>query len=138
MSQVGRGPDRMADEPVGELIKQASEQISRLLRDEMRLARAELAGKGKRAGIGAGLFGGAGMVGFYGAAAILAAAVLALALVLPAWAAALIVGVGLLAVAAAVALVGKRQIAQANPPVPDQATASVKADVAEIRERAKR
>jgi Flp pilus assembly protein TadB len=138
MSEVSRNTQRTAEEPVTELVKQASEQISQLVREEVRLAGAELAAKGKRAGIGAGLFGGAGSLAFYGVAALLAAAVLALALVLPAWAAALIVGVGLLVLAAVIALSAKRQINRASPPVPEQTTASLKADIAEIKERAKR
>lgn len=138
MSEVSRNTQRTAEEPVTELVKQASEQISQLVREEVRLAGAELAAKGKRAGIGAGLFGGAGSLAFYGVAALLAAAVLALALVLPAWAAALIVGVGLLVLAAIIALSAKRQINRASPPVPEQTTASLKADIAEIKERAKR
>ncbi len=138
MSEVSCNTQRTAEEPVSELVKQASEQISQLVREEVRLAGAELAAKGKRAGIGAGLFGGAGSLAFYGVAALLAAAVLALALVLPAWAAALIVGVGLLVLAAIIALSAKRQINRASPPVPEQTTASLKADIAEIKERAKR
>lgn len=138
MSEVSRNTQRTAEEPVTELVKQASEQISQLVREEVRLAGAELAAKGKRAGIGAGLFGGAGSLACYGVAALLAAAVLALALVLPAWAAALIVGVGLLVLAAIIALSAKRQINRASPPVPEQTTASLKADIAEIKERAKR
>ena len=138
MSEVGRNTQRTAEEPVSELVKQASEQVSQLVREEVRLGGAELAAKGKRAGIGAGLFGGAGSLAFYGVAALLAAAVLALALVLPAWAAALIVGVGLLVFAAVIALSAKRQINRASPPVPEQTTASLKADIAEIKERAKR
>ena len=138
MSEVSRNTQRTAEEPVSELVKQASEQISQLVREEVRLGGAELAAKGKRAGIGAGLFGGAGSLAFYGVAALLAAAVLALALVLPAWAAALIVGVGLLVLAAVIALSAKRQINRASPPVPEQTTASLKADIAEIKERAKR
>ena len=138
MSEVSRNTQRTAEEPVSELVKQASEQISQLVREEVRLAGAELAAKGKRAGIGAGLFGGAGSLAFYGVAALLAAAVLALALVFPAWAAALIVGFCLLVLATVIALSAKRQINRASPPVPEQTTASLKADIAEIKDRAKR
>ncbi len=138
MSQVGRGADRTAGEPAGELVKQASEQISRLVRDEMRWPVPSWQPRASGPGPARAMFGGAGMLAFYGGAALLAAAVLELALVLPAWSAALIAGADLLAVAAAIALAGKRQIARANPPVPDQATASVEADIAEIKERAKR
>jgi hypothetical protein len=69
----------------GQLIGQLTEQISRLVRDEARLAQAEVTQKAKRLGVGAGLFGGAGLVAFFGLAALITAAILALALVLPDW-----------------------------------------------------
>ena len=122
----------------GELVKQLSEQVSRLVRDELRLAQLEAVQKGRRAGVGVGLLGGAGLVALFGVAALLAAVTAALALAVPAWAAALIVGVLLLAVAAVLALRGKRQVSGAVPPVPGQAVDSVKADIQEIKERARR
>jgi hypothetical protein len=114
---------------IGELTSDLGEQLSRLIRDEMRLAQAELKAKGKRAGIGAGLFGGAGLISFYGLGCLITAAVIALALVLPDWLAALIIGVALLAVAAVAALMGKGQVQQAAPPVPTEAVASTKKDI---------
>lgn len=120
----------VADKPsIGELTSDLGEQLSRLIRDEMRLAQAELKEKGKRAGIGAGLFGGAGLVSFFGLGCLITAAVLALALVLPDWLAALIIGVALLAVAAVAALMGKGQVQQASPPLPTEAVANTKKDI---------
>ncbi len=119
----------------GELVSQLSEQTSRLIRDELRLAQLELSAKGKRAGAGVGLFGGAGMFALYGLACFVAAAVLALANPLPAWAAALIVGAALFVVAGAAALVGKREIASATPPVPQEAIAGLKQDVQTLNPR---
>ncbi|HEY1515126.1 MAG TPA: phage holin family protein [Solirubrobacteraceae bacterium] len=121
---------------VAELIKQLSEQSSRLARQEVELAKAELAIKGKRAGIGVGMFGGAGALGFYGLGALIAAAVLALATAVAAWLAALIVAAVLAAVAAVLALQGKSKVAQATPPVPEQAAESVKEDVQWAKSRA--
>lgn len=123
---------------VAELVKQASQQITELLRQELRLAVAEMKDKGRRAGIGAGLFGGAAVIALYGAGAVLFAIIAALALVLPVWASALIVGGVLLIVAAVLGLTGRRQVARAVPPVPDQALDSAKQDVSEITERAHR
>lgn len=122
----------------GELVKQASEQISELVRQEMRLAAAELRGKGRRLGIGGGLFGGAGLVGFVALQALAATVIAALALALPVWAAALIVTGALAGVAAVLALAGRKQIDRATPPTPQQAIDGVKADVAEIKERSHR
>jgi hypothetical protein len=132
----GRGPGQAAT--VGELARQLPEQISRLVREELRLAQLEMTQKGKRAGIGAGMLGGGGVIALYGVAAVLAAAILALTLVLPAWASALIVGGALLAVSAVLALAGRKQVQQAMPPVPQQTQASVEADVEEIKERVQR
>lgn len=130
-------PSESSEHSVGELVTQASEQISRLVRDELRLAQAEMVEKGKRAGTGAGLFGGAGAVAFLAAQALTAAAIAALSLVLQIWAAALIVAGVLLVVAAILAYTGKGQTGKAFPPMPEEAIRSGKADVEEIKERAK-
>jgi membrane protein len=122
------------DRPVGQLVSDATEQITRLVRDEMRLAGTELQRKGKRLGVGAGLLSGAGVLAFYGGAALVAALILGLATALMPWLAALIVGVAVLAVAGVLAVVGKKQVQRAVPLVPEETTASVKADINTIRE----
>jgi len=122
----------------GELVKKLSEQVSVLVRDELKLARVETTRKGKQAGLGAGMFGVSGLVALYGVACLLACVVIALSAAVAAWLAALIVGVVLLAVSAAAALLGKGRLQKATPAVPEQAVGSVKADVEEIRERAHR
>jgi len=121
-----------------ELIKQASGQLSDLVRAELRLAVAELKDKGRHAGKGVGMFGGAGLVALYGVGAAVAAIIAALALVMPVWSSALIVAVVLFAVAAALAVIGRKQTGQATPPLPEEAAESVKQDVATIKERAHR
>lgn len=126
--------DNPADKSVGELVRSLSEDLSSLVRDEIRLAQAEVGEKAKKAGIGIGAFGGAGVVALYALGVLIAAAVLGLATALPAWLAALIVAVVLLAVAGVAALIGKKKLSQAAPPVPTRAIASTKADVAEIKE----
>ena len=125
-----------SDASIGELVKQLSEQSSRLARQEVELAKAELVIKGKQAGIGAGMFGGAGVFGFYGLGALIAAAVLALATAVTAWLAALIVAAVLAAIGGILALQGKHKVEQATPPVPEQATESVKEDVQWAKTRA--
>lgn len=138
MSTVGRPPHGSTDESVGDLVSRAAQQISELVREEMQLARAEMTQKGKRFGVGGGLFGGAGLVGFLAAQALVGAVIAALALLLPVWASALIVAALLAAVTAVMAAAGKKQIAKAGTPAPEQAINSVKADVAEIKEAAHR
>ena len=92
-----------ADASAGELVKAVSADLSRLVRDEIQLAQTELSAKAKHAGIGVGAFGGAGVLALYGIAVLIAAAVLGLAVALPPWLAALIVGVVVLAIAGVIA-----------------------------------
>ncbi len=132
-------PTPNADErPVAELVQQLSQQTATLVRQELQMAQLEMKEKGKRAGIGAGLFGGAGVLAFYGLGVLLAAIVLGLATFLEPWIAALIVAVVLFAVAGVLALTGKKQVEQATPPAPEQAIASTKRDVDEIKGKAGR
>jgi uncharacterized membrane protein YqjE len=133
-AQPARGEERSA----GDLIKQLSEQVSVLVRDELKLAQLEMTRKGKQAGFGIGMLGGSGLVAFYGMGCLLACAIIAISGVLAAWLAALIAGATLLAVAAVAALLGKGRLRRAAPPLPDRAVGSIKADVEEIREGARR
>lgn len=123
------GPVPAGDPTLGALMHQLSEQTSALVRSEVDLAKAELAAKGKSAGIGAGLFGAAGILAFFGAAVLIATVVLALALVLPAWAAALIVGLVLLAAAGVVATLGRNKVQDASPAKPERTVENVRQDV---------
>ena len=133
----GSQPKGAADLPAAELIQRAAAQISRLVRDEMAEARAELTEKGKHAGVGAGLFGGGGALALYGGGALTAAAVQALAKVTPSAVAALVVGVILLVVAGLLALSGKKQVTQAMPPVPKSTADSLRADAETVKGAAK-
>ena len=133
------GPhDDLRDRPIGELLKQLSNETTTLVRQELELAKAEVAQKGQKAGKGAGMFGGAGVVALYGVGVLIAAAVMGLATAVEPWLAAVIVGVVLLAVAGVLALSGKKQVEQATPPKPEQAMASVQRDVQTVKESARR
>lgn len=121
------------DQSTSELVQRASEQISRLVKDEIALAKAELTEKGKHAGIGVGLFGGGGVLALYGVGALIATLIIVLSLFLPPWLAALIVTVVLFAAAGVLALLGKKQVTRAVPPEPSAAIASAKADVDEVK-----
>ncbi|MFJ1967399.1 phage holin family protein [Streptomyces sp. NPDC087903] len=123
---------------MGELVARASQQLTELVRGELRLAQAEMKEKGKRYGKGGGLFGGAGLVGFLMLEALVATAIAALAVPLSVWAAALIVTAVLGVIAAVMAATGKKQVSQAAPPTPEKTIENVKADVAEIKESAQR
>ncbi|ULE32863.1 phage holin family protein [Mycobacterium sp. IDR2000157661] len=118
---------------MGELMSQLSTQTSRLIRDEMRLAQKEFQESARHAGLGAGLFSVAGLLAFFGAATFIAAAVAALSLVLPVWAAALIVGAVLFIVAGVAALIGRNQAREATPAAP-RTVETVKADIQELKD----
>lgn len=135
-ADVGQSPGQ--ERSTGELVKQLSEQVSVLIRDELKLAQVEMTSKGKQAGLGIGLFGGSGLIALYGVGCLIACVIIAISGVVAAWLAALIVGAALLAVAGIAALIGKRRLQKATPPVPQQAVDSVKTDVEEIKERARR
>src|SRR5918998_5838224 len=132
-----RGPNQLGDQSVSDLVKQLSEQTATLVRQEMRLAQVELQEKGKKVGIGAGMFGAGGLVAFFGAATLIVALVLALATALAPWLSALIVGVLLLAAAGVAALKGKQQIEEATPPLPEHTVETVKEDLQHVKQRAK-
>jgi membrane protein len=125
------------DKPLGELVQDLSRQTSTLIRQEMRLAQAELAEKSRHAGKGAGMFGGAGLVALYGVGALIAAAILGLATVLDPWIAAAAIGAGLLLVAGILALTGKKELEEAGPPKPEQAIDSVQRDIETVKARAR-
>jgi Flp pilus assembly protein TadB len=131
-------PPPSPERPTGELVKQLSEQVSALMREELKLAQLEMTRKGKQAGAGAGMLGGGGLIALYGAGCLIACVVLAISEAVAAWLAALIVGVVLLAVAGSAALMGKNRLQRATPPVPEETVGSVKTDVEVIKERARR
>ncbi|MFL6082890.1 MAG: phage holin family protein [Mycobacterium sp.] len=122
-----------ADPSTRELMGQLSSQVSRLIRDEMRLAEKEFQESAKHAGIGAGLFSVAGLLAFFGAATVIAAAVAALSLVLSVWGAALIVGAVLFIAAGVAALVGRSQAQEVTPAAP-RTVETVKADIQELKD----
>lgn len=121
-----------SDVSTGQLITQAADDISTLIRHEMQLAKRDLAESGKRLGVGAGLFGFAGTLALFGLGALVTTAILAIAQALDAWLAALIVAGGLFVLAGLAALFGKMRMSRVGEP-PHQRVESVKADVATAR-----
>jgi uncharacterized membrane protein YqjE len=126
------GPNGQS-EHVGALVSQLTSDVSRLVREELQLAKAELKDKGKEAGVGIGLFGGAGTVALYGLGALIAAAILGLAYAVPAWLSALIVAAVLFVIAGIAALLGKRHVSHATPPVPQYAVDGVHEDLEALK-----
>ena len=129
--------DDLRDESVGTLLKQLSQETTTLVRKELELAKAEMAEKGKQAGLGAGLFGGAGVAALLTLGSLTAFLILLLDGALPNWAWALIVTAVWAAIAGVLALTGKKQVEQATPPAPEQAIETTKQSVETVKARAK-
>jgi uncharacterized membrane protein YqjE len=129
---------QLEDRSVSELVQQLSAQTQTLVRQELALAQIELKEKGKRAGIGAGMFGGSGLFALYGLGALVATAILALSKAVDPWLAALIVAVVLFAIAGVLALTGKKQVEEATPAAPEQAIAEGQQTIDEVKARAGR
>jgi uncharacterized membrane protein YqjE len=131
------GANDLREEPVSELLNRLSKQTQTLVRQELELAKVELSEKGKRAGLGAGMFGGAGLLGLFALGALTACFILALATAVAGWLAALIVAVVYAGIAGALALEGRTKVKEATPPIPEQTKESVRRDVEWAKERAK-
>lgn len=117
-----------------ELVSKAASQISTLVRDELALAKAELAEKGKRAGLGGGLMGAAGVLAVYGVGLVLAVFVALLDLVWPLWLAILVITIVVFATAAVLLLVGKKKIESAGPAVPQETASRLQADLQTVKD----
>jgi uncharacterized membrane protein YqjE len=126
--------DHTSEPTIGALVHQLSEEIPELVRSEIRLAQAEVAEKGKRVGLGLGMFSAAGLLAFFGLATLIATAVLAIAEALPGWAAALIVAAALFIGAAVFAVLGKGKVSEGQPLKPERAVAGVQEDLAVLKE----
>ena len=124
----GSGGD-LRERPIGELLKQLSQETTTLVRKELDLAKAEMAEKGKKAGLGAGMFGAAGIVGLLALGALTACLILALDGTMKDWLAALVVAAAYALVAGILALVARSRVREATPPVPEETVDSVKEDV---------
>jgi hypothetical protein len=133
-STSGQPGHTAPDDPtLGALVHDLTQQVPALIRSELRLAQAEMTEKGKRAGIGIGMFSAAGLLALFGIGCVIATAILGLAHALPDWLSALIVALVLFAGAGIAALVGKKEVQQATPPAPEQAIEGVKEDIATIK-----
>lgn len=123
------------DASTATLLRQLTDQVGTLVRDEVALARQELRQKGRRAGAGAGALGAGGVLALYGGGALVAAAILGIAQVLRPWLAALVLGAALVIVAGMAAMAGRGQIRRATPPVPERTATSVREDIDTVRQR---
>jgi hypothetical protein len=134
----GTRPDEARrDESMGQLVKDLSQDISTLVRQELQLAKVEMTQKGKQAGVGAGLLGGAGAFGLAVVGGSMATIILILDTFMPNWLAALITTLAYAAVGAILALRGRDRLKEAGTPVPERAKESVKEDIEWAKTHAK-
>ena len=132
-----RTNDDLRDRPIGELLRQLSQETTTLVRQELELAKAEVREKGRKAGPGIGMVGAAGVAGLLALGALTAFLILALDGAMPNWAAALMVAVLYGAIAAVLYFLGREKVKEAGPPVPEQTVDSVKEDVEWAKTQAK-
>jgi hypothetical protein len=128
--------NELRERPLGEVAKALTRDVSLLVHQEIDLAKAEMAEKGRTAAPGLGMFGGAGIVALCAAGALTAFFVLVFSVFLPEWAAALMVGAVLAAAAYVLVRQGKERVADAGKPVPEQTIETVKEDVEWAKTRA--
>lgn len=133
MASVPTGQEHLRDDPIAVLLRSLLADVRLIVGLEAELAKLELRDKGSRLGIAGGLLSGAGLVAVFGFGTLIAAAVLALAILLPAWAAALIVGLLLVTVAAVLFLVGRARARSIGTLMPTETIETAREDVAWIR-----
>ena len=135
VASTGAGSDDGAPVSTGALLIRFTDQVGGLVRDEIAMAKLEIAEKGKRLGIGSGLLGAAAFLALYGLGALLVTAGLALALVLDGWLAALVVAGAIFLLAAILVVVGVTSLKNGASPVPTEAIDGAKQDLATVTKR---
>jgi hypothetical protein len=136
MSTNSSGTEQLREQPLGDVARDLTRDLSLLVRQEMELAKAEMTQKGRIAAPGLGMIGGAGVAGLMAAGALTAFVILVLSIFLPEWVSALVVGVVLTGVAYLLAKRGKERVEEAGAPVPEQTIETVKEDVEWAKTRA--
>jgi uncharacterized membrane protein YqjE len=121
--------DTLRDQSVGELVASLSRDLSTLVRQEVELAKVEMSEKGKKAGLGAGMFGGAGVAALLALISLSVMAILVLNAWMKDWLAALIVTLFWGAVAGLLAMRGRQELQELGSPVPEQTKETIKEDI---------
>lgn len=122
---IPRGPN--AEPSIGELFGELARETSELVRQEVRLATAEMTSKAKKAGGYAGVVGAGGALMHASLLAFVAAAVIGLGALVPMWLSALIIGVVLAAVGYLMARSGLGGLARIDP-APQRTIETLKED----------
>jgi uncharacterized membrane protein YqjE len=135
MSQIDGKREAARDRSTGQLVKDLSRDTSLLVRQEIALAKAEMAEKGEKAGVGLGMLAGAAVGALLMLGTLTAFLVLALDGAMPAWTAALVVTLLWGVVAGVLALLGRQALREMGSPMPEQTMESVKEDIEWLKER---
>jgi uncharacterized membrane protein YqjE len=135
MSQIDGKREAARDRSTGQLVKDLSRDTSLLVRQEIALAKAEMAEKGEKAGVGLGMLAGAAVGALLMLGTLTAFLVLALDGAMPAWTAALVVTLFWGVVAGVLALLGRQALREMGSPMPEQTMESVKEDIEWLKER---
>ncbi|HEX3464359.1 MAG TPA: phage holin family protein [Candidatus Elarobacter sp.] len=128
---------READRPIPVLLRELGDEIATLVRQEIELAKVEIAEKAKPAVVSVGMFGGTALFALGAFGALTAFLIALIALATPVWAAALIVTVVYGIVAGVLAMTGKKKMQEAAPLIPEQTAQTVKEDIEWAKTRAK-
>ena len=113
---------------VGELLGEVTSDLSKLMRQEVALAKVEMKEEAVKAGKASGLLGGAGAVGYLVLVFLSLALMFALDEVMPIGWAAVLTAVVLGIVAAVLFVIGRNRLKQVNPK-PEQTVETLKEDV---------
>ena len=138
MASVPTDRERLREAPPSELLRSLLADIRLMLRWEAELAKLEVKDRGSRLGIAGGIMAGAAVVALLALGTLIAAAVAGLAIVLPLWAAALIVGTVLVMVAVVIFVVGRARMRAVGSLAPTATIETAREDVAWIRREAGR
>jgi len=133
---LASGEREKRQESVPDLVKELTRDISELVRQEIELARVEMTEKGKKAGLGVGMFGGAALLGMAVVGGSMATIIILLDLAMPLWLASLVTTILYGAAAALLALRGRDELKETGAPIPERTKQSVKEDIQWAKTRA--
>ena len=118
----------IGERSAGEIMQDVVRDVGEVVRGEVRLARAEMSEKVSKAGKAGGFLGGAAVCGLMAVGSLVAAGIAGLAMIMPVWVAALIMGVLLACIGGAMYAGGRAKLKTIEP-VPERTVQTIKDDV---------
>ena len=138
MASAPTDQERLREAPLSDLLRSLLADIRVMLEREAELAKLEVKDRGSRLGIAGGILAGATVVALLALGTLIGAAVAGLAIILPLWAAALIVGTVLVVVAVVIFVVGRARMRAVGSLAPRATIETAREGVAWIRREAER